>query len=307
MNNTNIAIISESPKVTFDEIAKVAAAVTRQVNDHLSRFWPVRASISAFAQQSDVPLGYWRVSVIKGRPECVLGIHRSKNGEPFALVSDEDHWSIAISHEVLEMLIDPTLSNFRAGNLPNGGPRVNFLVEICDPCQSSAYPVNGVAVSDFVTPAYFDPDLSGPPASEGGYSFQGSISKPRTVAPGGYLVWLNPTDDQYYAFTSDGRVGRTITLGPFPGGFLTTREWVDSILRKPGIPLSAISRRRLQKARIAHEDACIAHAKCHLAARIDTPKIGKGKAETVTPKVRSAMNRKKPQKRDGRNPEKESG
>jgi hypothetical protein len=260
VETANIAVVSTSAKVPFEDVAKVAGAVARQLSDHVSQFWTLRATITPYASHSHVPLGYWRVVVESGRPEGMIGIHRDNNGQPYAYVSDEDRWTVAVSHEILEMVIDPTLSDFRAGYLPNGR-RVNFLVEICDPCQSSTYTVNGVAVSDFVTPSYFDPN----PVTAARYTFNGSITKPRTVAPYGYLVWLDPADGQYYAFTSDGVRGRTLTLGHFSGGLLTPREWVDSILRRDGIRLSRAMRTKIEKIRQAHDAACAAHAKQWIA------------------------------------------
>ena len=35
--------------------------------------------------------------------------------------------------------------------------RVKYLLEVCDPCQTVGYTVNGWKVSDFYTPRYFDP------------------------------------------------------------------------------------------------------------------------------------------------------
>jgi hypothetical protein len=86
------------------------------------------------------------------------------------------------------MLADPWGKRLIAGPSikPDQG-RVEYLVEVCDPCQSSecAYTVNGEIVSDFYTPNYFDPV-----SAEGvRYSFFGKISAPRQVLRGGYLSW----------------------------------------------------------------------------------------------------------------------
>lgn len=64
------------------------------------------------------------------------------------------------------MLADPTGTTTIAGAPPaqaekplSGFARVLYLEEVCDPCESAdcAYLVNGVKVSDFITPHYFDP------------------------------------------------------------------------------------------------------------------------------------------------------
>ena len=63
---------------------------------------------------------------------------------------------------------------------------MEFLVEVCDPCHDAAhaYSVNGVLVSDFYTPAYFEPLFT----TGSKYSLCGSLREPRDVLPGGYLT-----------------------------------------------------------------------------------------------------------------------
>ena len=59
------------------------------------------------------------------------------------------------------MLADPFGNRLVAGDGPNPARpgRVEFLVEVCDPCEAPAlgYTVNGIRVSDFYTPEYFSP------------------------------------------------------------------------------------------------------------------------------------------------------
>jgi hypothetical protein len=66
---------------------------------------------------------------------------------------------------------------------------VKFLVEVCDPCEDKkfAYPVNGIVVSDFYTPHYFDP-IAAPGVR---YSYTNSITQPRQVLKNGYLSWFD--------------------------------------------------------------------------------------------------------------------
>jgi hypothetical protein len=54
-------------------------------------------------------------------------------------------WTWSGSHELLEMLVDPS-----GGRIRNGLP-----FEICDPVEGAGYYVDGSIVSDFVTPAWF--------------------------------------------------------------------------------------------------------------------------------------------------------
>jgi hypothetical protein len=109
------------------------------------------------------------------------------------------------SHEVLEMLADPSLNRMVAGDSPMPGQgRVEFLVEVCDPCQSRdhAYPVNELLVSDFVTPQYFDPATN--PGVR--YSFNRSVSRPHEVLADGYLSWRTPDGHLWQARLEDGQL-----------------------------------------------------------------------------------------------------
>jgi hypothetical protein len=108
-----------------------------------------------------------------------------------------------MSHEVLEMLVDPQGTLTRAGNsLKSGQGRVEYPIEVCDPCQSSsfAYSVNSVMVSDFYTPQYFDPVKSNGVR----YSYSGQVRGPREVLDGGYLSWFDPQTRHLFQLQVDG-------------------------------------------------------------------------------------------------------
>ena len=88
------------------------------------------------------------------------GCHLDDDGAPYALIEARPGWSLVASHECIEMILNP-YGNRRVGGpgIKQGQVRVEYLLEACDPCQDEAcaYTVNDVLVSDFVTPAYFDP------------------------------------------------------------------------------------------------------------------------------------------------------
>jgi hypothetical protein len=69
-------------------------------------------------------------------------------------------WSVALSHEVLELLADPTGVLSVLGPDPRGTGNspssARFDLEVCDPTQGDSYPINGIAVSNFVTKRYFN-------------------------------------------------------------------------------------------------------------------------------------------------------
>jgi hypothetical protein len=187
----HVALVSESAKVSRTALDRAAAAIAKQVTRDLGPLWSVRATVSGFASVAEVPVGYWPVIVQDDVGAGALGYHLDRNGQPYALVRSGRGWELTASHETLEMLADPFGSRTVAGpSVKPGQGRVQYLVEVCDPCEAEtyAYTVNGVTVSDFYTPHFFDPKAN--VATR--YSFTGAIKAPRTILRGGYMSWLEP-------------------------------------------------------------------------------------------------------------------
>ena len=198
MLNKNLALVSETKQITASELTKVAAALQKQATRDFGPIWNTQANVSAFTRLEDVPTDYWPVIVQDDiNTPGAAGVHEDKNGQPFALVQYDADWSLTASHETLEMLGDPFGNRLVAGTSPKAKQgRVNFLVEVCDPSEDRpfAYTVNGVTVSDFYTPHFFDPVTS--PGVR--YSFSGAITKPRHILRGGYLSWVVPATNEWF-------------------------------------------------------------------------------------------------------------
>ena len=195
---TEIAIVSETANINDSQLNKVAAALQKQAIRDLEPIWNIIATVDGFSKLEDVPLGYWPIIVRDdiGMPGAA-GVHLDDNGQPFALVQYSDSWSLTASHEALEMLVDPFGNRLVAGDSPKPGQgRVEFLVEVSDPTEDAqfGYAVNGLLVSDFYTPSFFDPVAS--PGVR--YSYGGHIDGPRRIAQGGYLSWHEPVSDHWW-------------------------------------------------------------------------------------------------------------
>ena len=198
-----VALVPESTKVKFSEIAIVAGALQRQAQHHLPDFWDVSASVNAYEKLEDVPSPYWPI-VIVDEVEGGAGIHLDKNGQPFALAEAGPSWSLTASHELLEMLVDPWGNRIKAAKAPTvkGKPKklstttVEYLVEICDPSEDAqfAYQIDSILVSDFYTNEYFAPQIV--PGVR--YSFTGAIKEPRDVLDGGYVSFRDPTTNHWW-------------------------------------------------------------------------------------------------------------
>ena len=192
MFTTQLALVSDSPNISFQEVAKISAALQKQITRDYSPVWNIPATIDAFQTLDDVPTGYWPIIIrddigVAG----AAGIHLDRNHQPYALVQAGAQTPLTCSHECLEMLTDPFGNRFiTSDSIKPGQGRVNYLVEVCDPSEAAkyGYKVNGMLLSDFYTPAYFNPVTN----SSIQYSFTGAINKPKQVLPGGYISWMLP-------------------------------------------------------------------------------------------------------------------
>jgi hypothetical protein len=187
----------------MDDLLKVSAALQKQASRDLAPIWDISSTVDAFAKLEDVPDGYWPMIIKDNIGIAAAGVHEDPDGQPFALISaadDINEWSLTASHEMCEMLVDPSGDKQVSGDSPMPGQgRVSFLVEVCDPSEAAdfAYSVNGVLVSDFYTPNYFDP-LKAPGVR---YSYTGAITEPRQVLRGGYLSWKDSVTGHWFQET----------------------------------------------------------------------------------------------------------
>src|SRR3954447_1274747 len=175
-------------------LAAVGAALQKQVMRDFSPVWGQNATVAAFPAGA-VPPGYWEIRIkkdLKGE----LGYHNREHHEPAAVVAHTRDWPLTASHELLEMLADPWGSRLIVTDDPRGtDDRVRVLVEACDPCEEFHYNVDGIALSDFVLPAYYGPHRwrheGRSPAAARAYSFTGAITEPLSLARGGYLSFVD--------------------------------------------------------------------------------------------------------------------
>jgi hypothetical protein len=250
-----VALVALNNAIPPRELQQAGAAVQKQLVRDFLPAWGLRATLDTFHDLASVPTDYLQVIVFddpedlrsldtKVGPEhaarlvdgfergILTGLHL--NGftrEPFALVQATDAWSVVLSHEVLEMVADPFGNRLIAAAHPqDASQRVKYLLEVCDPCQAIWYPVNGVPVSDFYLPRYFDPVA----VDRMRYSFTGEIGKPLEILPGGYLTWVDPDDSHLYTLTyGDARPQEVARLVELAASTAPLRTVVDAQGRTP--------------------------------------------------------------------------
>lgn len=225
---THIALVPYQVSIDPSVLDRVAAALQRQVREHFGPLWQIEATVSAFAAWSSVPADYARLIVVDHLDSSALGVHAAKDGQPYALVGAHGEWPLVASHELLEMLADPTGRQTRRGPSPrSGGGEVEILLEVCDPCQGKrwSYDIDGIPVSDFCTPAFYDG------AQAGRWSYRGNVTGAHQVLKDGYLIWHDPVAQEWWRRDWLGAEPTDYALGPMPPTVSFLRGHIDRITR----------------------------------------------------------------------------
>ncbi len=219
MDLIRIGLVDTTGQLDAALIDAAAAAVNVQIARDLAPFWSVHATVFALPDPRKIPPGVWPVRLVAELPPPEGGFHLTRHNQPFAKVKAtpaSDHWTMEASHEVIEMLVDPSGNRLKAsrsiqivgGEIQDGPGEFEYLVEACDPCESAqcAYSIQGIAVSDFITPHFYD----ALPTPGTRYSFTGALTAPRQIAPGGYISWLDPDSQEWRQLQYFDAAGPTI-------------------------------------------------------------------------------------------------
>jgi hypothetical protein len=234
MSVIQVGLVDKTRQLDPQLVQAVAAALNIQVIRDLPQYWNIQATVLHLPDPNQIPLGVWPVFLVAKLPPGEGGVHLDKKNQPYSLViatPDSADWTIDASHETVEMLVDPSGNRLQlsraieiAGqNVQDGTGEFEYLVEACDPCEGNqyAYTIQGVAVSDFITPRFYDPVAT----SGTRYSFAGNIQRPRQILPGGYISFVDQQADE---------VEQILFLGPRPvlrklgsAGGASLRAFVD--------------------------------------------------------------------------------
>ena len=254
MSLIQVGLLDKTGELDPGLLHSVAAALNVQVTRDLPQFWNIHATVSSLPKNK-VPSGVWPVFLVKQLPPGEGGFHLDKHNQPYAEViahPENDGWTVAASHEVIEMLVDPNGNRLessraieiRGGKIREGAGEFEYLVEACDPCEADeyAYSIRGVAVSDFLTPHFYDPVVA--PGTR--YSFTGALKAPREILPGGYISWINQENEEWQQlqYIDPKQPPKIVNLGPASGKSL--REWVHTKNRDAGLKTTRyLSEKRL--------------------------------------------------------------
>ncbi len=94
---------------------------------------------------------------------------------------DNSSLSVATSHELVEMLVDPAI------NLWTNGPEqgVFYAYESADPVEEKSFKLDGFDMTDFVYPSYFE-DFRKPKSTQ--FDYMKKVKRPFEILAGGYQI-----------------------------------------------------------------------------------------------------------------------
>jgi hypothetical protein len=188
-----ISVINSSTVLTDNQISTVVPILQKQVTDDFYPAWGVNADLTFVPSAGDPkPDSWWLVILDDSDQANALGYHDiTSEGQPLGKVfagSDMkfgSSWTVTASHELLEMLGDPDV-NLTAFVQTSNTAGTLYAYEVCDACEADnyGYKIDGVDVSDFVYPAWFE---SFRKASSTQFDRQKQIQEPFQLLTGGYI------------------------------------------------------------------------------------------------------------------------
>lgn len=191
---TFIVIRNVSKRATDADIDTATRAVAAQMRYDAAPAWnraiPV---VVRYPRTLPSPPGAYEI-VVADNPDVAnaLGYHYEEGGavkgrvfvDPVldnhgAVLTGALSVSSVLSHEVLEAWGDPDCNYWAASD-----DGVLHAMELCDAVEADSYGRAGVAVSDFLLPAWFDPQ------AKGATNYLRTLTAPFALRRGGYEVQL---------------------------------------------------------------------------------------------------------------------
>ncbi len=152
-------------------------------------FAPVWGTPCKLVQSTGFLKGAWAIVFLETADEPgALAYHDlTPDGLPLAkvfvgtTVEAGESVSVSTSHELAEMLSDPAINMMCTG--PD--PKAMYAYENCDPVEALSFKVNGLDMSDFVYPSYFEGFRK---AKSVKFDYLGKVTKPFQILKGGYQI-----------------------------------------------------------------------------------------------------------------------
>jgi hypothetical protein len=169
--------------VDFDELL---VALQVYVTEHMAPIWGTPAQL---LKTTDFMKDAWAMVFLDyaDAPGALAYHDLTPEGLPLSkvfvktILKAKEQVSVAASHELSEMLVDPAINMMTTG--PN--LRTMYAYESCDPVEAYSFPINGIEMSDFVYPSYFEAFRK---AGSVPFDHMQKVTKPFQILPGGYQI-----------------------------------------------------------------------------------------------------------------------
>jgi len=185
-----IIILNNSKAMShFYDWKPVIMALEKQVKQVADTWYIEAPVIEAYVTKLDSTLKNIRIIELTDAADVkdADGYHsESSNGVAFAkvfvgpILANGGGVPATVSHEIIEMMINPYANRW----VHNDGDGFDYAEEIADPVQEQTYEIDGVAVSNFVTPDWFDERA----ASWRKFDYLKNLSEPFRISEGGYMI-----------------------------------------------------------------------------------------------------------------------
>jgi hypothetical protein len=181
----SIACINKAKTSLGVPMAKLTAALQTCFDQHFLPVWgyPVTLYNTQKAKPSDWQFIYFDDADQAG----ALGYHDlTKDGQPVSkifvktTIKDGGAVSVTACHELFEMVIDP-IANLWA----EAADGTEYAYEMCDAVEEDTFLVDGVAMSNFLHPSWFEP-FKHPAGTK--FDHLGRLTAPFTMTKGGYVI-----------------------------------------------------------------------------------------------------------------------
>jgi tetratricopeptide (TPR) repeat protein len=172
------------------DLDALIAAMQVYVDDHVAPVWGTPAKL---IKSRDFVKNAWALIFLDSADNA--GAHSYHDLTPDGLpqgkifvrttIDSGRSLSGSASHELVEMLVDPAMNRMADGL----DSRIQYAYEVADPVEELSFPLNGLKMSDFVYPAYFE-NFRKPNSVQ--FDHLKKIRKPFEILPGGsQLIFKN--------------------------------------------------------------------------------------------------------------------
>lgn len=245
---TQVALIDTTGHIDPTLVQDAVVALNSQATSDLPSCWPgISATVVYLSSVQNLGPNIWPVFLVAKLPPGEGGFHQDNNNQPYAKViatPEDPTWTVDASHEIVEMLVDPygnkmqtsTAITISGNGVQDTSGQFQYLVEAADPCEANdyAYQIQGIAVSDFITPNFYDAEVA--PGVK--YSFRGNIKQPRQLLPGGYISYIDIAANEWkqILWVDPSQAPQYNDLGPAGTQAATQgyRQWVHERMAKTG-------------------------------------------------------------------------